>query len=483
MESDAAEGSMPVAGLEYEDAYELTHGVDGSSGMAASVFPIQDLLPELLSKVFIHCLPTDEFVRPSRCAVQVVLLQVCSLWRDVALHTPGLWCSMKIPLTGYVTALGTLRVTVPFWTEIMRTWVERSGCLPLSIHLDDYRLATASPSDAPYKLLLGTIARCKNLKITTCFPSQSLISALCDTSSHFPMLEGLEMGWIHASVLRDPSFLLTGKFASLPALRRLECHWPIWHMDLSNVPWTQLTCLGLHDLTSARKCLQLLEQCHVLESCTLAFDAGLNDIETGSVLQLDNLVKFAVERHCQDTIDAFISRLRMPSLLHLSLHTSPRGGRIGSIDSIRTMLGGASGPVEELNILASKGLCFNSIDDYWKIWEFTRNLKKLNIEGNIDDDPFGGQIEAVLSKLCVSPDGSSITYLPRLEELYLSADYPHMDPPSEDTFRRVVHSRLPQTGDIYPTTRLRNAELSFRTSPVIMKAWHLTESGEVERCP
>ncbi|KZT19802.1 hypothetical protein NEOLEDRAFT_1027987, partial [Neolentinus lepideus HHB14362 ss-1] len=89
--------------------------------------PILDLLPELLSQVFIRCFPMDDFVVPSASSAPLLLTQICSMWREVAIHTPGLWCSIFLSISDSTKDMVNLR------TALMRTWIDRSGQCPLSV--------------------------------------------------------------------------------------------------------------------------------------------------------------------------------------------------------------------------------------------------------------------------------------------------------------------------------------------------------------
>ncbi|KZT19803.1 hypothetical protein NEOLEDRAFT_1183105 [Neolentinus lepideus HHB14362 ss-1] len=229
---------------------------------------------------------------------------------------------------------------------------------------------------------------------------------------------------------------------------------------------------------SVRKCLDILGHCHLLESCDLTFGAGLNDVEVGPRLQLGYLSSFALNLNYPGTVDAFVSRLGTPNLLRLSLYTT--AGHIGSIEPFRIMLGGSRAPLEDLKIESSR-VPFHTIDDFWKFWEFTPNLKKLVILGSTATDPFGGEVKTFLSKLKMNPDSPSGAYLPQLEELLLQADFSPADPPPEDLIRGMLQSRL---GGFSLNTsgakaRLNKVGLTFWAARGY-HVWFLSESGEIQ---
>lgn len=58
--------------------------------------PISALPAELLAEIFIFCLPTDRYPIPTPTDAPLLLTQVCSLWRSVAISLPGLWTAIHI---------------------------------------------------------------------------------------------------------------------------------------------------------------------------------------------------------------------------------------------------------------------------------------------------------------------------------------------------------------------------------------------------
>ncbi|KAF8207694.1 hypothetical protein K438DRAFT_1521965, partial [Mycena galopus ATCC 62051] len=51
--------------------------------------PILDLPPELISLIFVHCLPSFAELHPSKAPL--LLAHICGAWRALALRTPELW--------------------------------------------------------------------------------------------------------------------------------------------------------------------------------------------------------------------------------------------------------------------------------------------------------------------------------------------------------------------------------------------------------
>ncbi|KAJ7209838.1 hypothetical protein C8J57DRAFT_1087325, partial [Mycena rebaudengoi] len=54
-------------------------------------YPVLTLPPEILSRIFVFCLPTDLYPRPSPKTAPLLVAQICGHWREIALETSELW--------------------------------------------------------------------------------------------------------------------------------------------------------------------------------------------------------------------------------------------------------------------------------------------------------------------------------------------------------------------------------------------------------
>ncbi|KAJ7693884.1 hypothetical protein B0H17DRAFT_840283, partial [Mycena rosella] len=58
----------------------------------AIVYPVLTLPPEITSEIFVHCLPDRrkwDVVNPKEAPL--LLMHVCSAWRNITISTPALW--------------------------------------------------------------------------------------------------------------------------------------------------------------------------------------------------------------------------------------------------------------------------------------------------------------------------------------------------------------------------------------------------------
>ncbi|KAG2035629.1 hypothetical protein BDR03DRAFT_983478 [Suillus americanus] len=98
---------------------------------------IYRLPTEILSEIFLYCLPEDEHVTYASRLAPMLLTRICRRWREVAVGLPRLWC----------------RLHVDFWYEDWKTrsasheewqtrafgydaWLKRSRGCPLSLRLE-----------------------------------------------------------------------------------------------------------------------------------------------------------------------------------------------------------------------------------------------------------------------------------------------------------------------------------------------------------
>ena len=94
--------------------------------------PIQRLLPEILSEIFLNCLEEDWLdcisrrKSPRLDKAPLLLGNVCSRWRSITLSNQRLWTSF------------TLTIRLEYLKQdvlLAQTWLGRSGTCPLSINL------------------------------------------------------------------------------------------------------------------------------------------------------------------------------------------------------------------------------------------------------------------------------------------------------------------------------------------------------------
>ncbi|ESK93975.1 hypothetical protein Moror_12932 [Moniliophthora roreri MCA 2997] len=94
----------------------------------ALLSPIRRIPTEMLAEIFQRCLPDELYVRPSPQDAPLLLGQVCSSWRQLALGTSSLWSSIHIT----VDEKGC-HPHLP----LVEVWLSRSATKPLAIRIDE----------------------------------------------------------------------------------------------------------------------------------------------------------------------------------------------------------------------------------------------------------------------------------------------------------------------------------------------------------
>ncbi|KAF7326130.1 hypothetical protein MKEN_00464500 [Mycena kentingensis (nom. inval.)] len=213
----------------------------------ASTPPIDKIPPEILSKIFVLCLPSSP-EPPLLSKAPLLLGTVCSRWRAIALATPALWATLK------------LRDTSRAANSILTTWLLRAGAVPL-----DYDLTATSAGGGRHLLLQPLIAlhaRWRDVSFTFSVDAYASFQSVCGCS--FPVLRRLSLCIM--SAVTDSHMRSFGEVPPLdlldaPLLQELKVV-PLTSKHL-RAPWAQLTRLEIIGETLADD-LSLLRQCPAL---------------------------------------------------------------------------------------------------------------------------------------------------------------------------------------------------------------------------
>ena len=92
--TEIAEAKMIVDSLK-EGRMCLQNAIDAHW---AIVHPVRRVPKDVWQKIFIYCLPTTHLPVMSATEMPLVLTQVCTLWRNIALSSPKLWSSLHITI-------------------------------------------------------------------------------------------------------------------------------------------------------------------------------------------------------------------------------------------------------------------------------------------------------------------------------------------------------------------------------------------------
>ncbi|KAK7022362.1 hypothetical protein R3P38DRAFT_2960691 [Favolaschia claudopus] len=100
---------------------------DAQRELNSFIDPIARLPPELRVDIFLLCMPESGDSKPDPNAPPMVFLNVCRLWRDIALAIPRLWARLRIDSLPCSDKFGP--------GEVCNTWIQRACGIPLSLTL------------------------------------------------------------------------------------------------------------------------------------------------------------------------------------------------------------------------------------------------------------------------------------------------------------------------------------------------------------
>lgn len=236
------------------------------------ITPMRRLPPEIFQEIFVQCLSTSRnSVMHSREA-PMLLTEVCSDWRRIALSTPALWSSLHFVFPHPASASdGSKHARF----DAVRAWLARSGTLSkLSISVYSEFLDDSQPTLT--KSLGSFIHRCKRLKITAPLEHIARLGV-----PSLPELEDVTIhgrDWISSSDtlarLDTFSFLKDAPSLRKVKLTKIVDIWPILRL-----PFGKLEALHLEastdDLFTSTSALEILNQCQNLRVCSLRYDQSL----------------------------------------------------------------------------------------------------------------------------------------------------------------------------------------------------------------
>ncbi|RDB30630.1 hypothetical protein Hypma_005812 [Hypsizygus marmoreus] len=236
--------------------------------------PVRRLSRELISQILDHFAGTEDYAllstREHKPDTPLILGQICSRWREVALSTPRLWSSLHVKFPHNIQVTDEESIV-----GLVHLWMERSGDAPLMLRLTIY-----SPAGRPLGLrsdsiraifapLLQHSHRWESLHLDLSFGAlKSLMREKPFASSlQAPLLQSFELtgGRDSQDALRlgtRPSYHLPFDFSSAPRLQKIS----LFHVGLcgayeSAFPWQQINELylvGLDHEVSFEDCMAIL---------------------------------------------------------------------------------------------------------------------------------------------------------------------------------------------------------------------------------
>ncbi|KAK7052165.1 F-box domain-containing protein [Favolaschia claudopus] len=279
-------------------------------------YPVLTLPNEIISDIFVHFLPTYPEPPPYFGELSpTTLTHICRQWREIALTTPALW--RAIDLRGFTGELASLAPQ----------WLERSGCLPLSIRAAESELDYYDDFPSISGILIPHRARWEQLDLNLDRPEHLEV-----LDGPLPLLRTLSV--YLGDRLENPLLLQT-----VPLLRTVVLD--DYGQPSLILPWAQLTSLTLRCIYPA-ECVSILRQTQNLVNCDVKIWAA--QLPTGRLadLTLSRLETLVFERNSDGVWSDFTQLLIAPALRSLK---------------IREDLLGQPDPIASLNSFVLKSGC------------------------------------------------------------------------------------------------------------------------------
>ncbi|KAJ3766556.1 hypothetical protein FB446DRAFT_382109 [Lentinula raphanica] len=273
----------------------------------ALISPFRRLPREIISEIFIQCLPTDRNSTRSLTEAPLLLTMISKDLRELALSIPQLWTNIHVflphcSLNGQMD-VDQMEELVQRRREGVERWLTRSGCLPLSIsvHLSGYGRLTGSDS-ASYISFLECIVsfapRWQRIQLHLSPFFVNLLNTLVNDlkPEDVPWLEsveifynsGAENGRASAGVYpsytshQKPLLPLSDLIVRAPSLQSFAVHHHSQNLHQLQLPWSNLTDLTMQSRRGDSR-LTIDQTLHVLASspnlstCTLGVMLTSND--------------------------------------------------------------------------------------------------------------------------------------------------------------------------------------------------------------
>ncbi|KAF8629914.1 hypothetical protein AX15_003192 [Amanita polypyramis BW_CC] len=279
----------------------------------ALVFPIHRLPREILAEIFIKCLPDAklETLWTSKSFAPILLCNICSSWRELAVATPHLWSTLGISIRD--SALDKLTAV-----HVTNKWLERSGTLPLTLRLKHNPFVPfLNPRPVLVKAILSVFANHASRWEDVALYLEGCPRLALPQVGSLPLLRAFHLQASKQHIIRLP-------FSENPRLVRLSWPYPFTTPTSAQIPWHQMTHLRIETGVSMFSVSETIRLCPSLEE--LDVDITLCNVSTimldgwlprRPILKHAHLQRLAMVVHedCSSLLDSLI----LPVLTELLL--------------------------------------------------------------------------------------------------------------------------------------------------------------------
>lgn len=428
--------------------------------------------PELLSLIFIFCLPRDGFATHKLDKAPAKLTLICKYWRDVALSTPELWSSLRLK------ARECNQNVAKRHRWILSKWLAHSKSCPFSFHLvySGRRIADRETHEEcvvsillqhsrRWHTVIVKIPYCPTL-LTGLTNSEYLASVNIEFASDglVPPLEARQ-GYVHFMNLSNKQCLKRFRFSGLsdvicwdvipPRLEKLALFNCTLCIEASSDVTSTLRTAWLLDVTASKQTLFALSVCAPeLQDLELTnfherqrdtrLDRRISD-QDGRLEKLH----FPVLRKlmlCEygagaDHVlqSALLNTISTPSLVSLNvLFSLGSGGEPSLMEELKRFLQRECGSVKNLQLLTDRADARFMIDNFPnvpRVEQLTFVSTQNNLVLSALSDPFAYNRKGKSGEK--SPSGA---YCPRLRSLDVRSWF-HTPPTSEKEVLSLIRNR------------------------------------------
>jgi hypothetical protein len=382
------------------------------SNHRALLSPVRKVPDELLAEIFTYCLPwfsekkakNNAFLRRE---APLLLAQICSRWRTVAISTQELWSFIRIEYGKF---------TLHRDMANMALWLERSGTYPLSLVLHERNEARRNDVDndkisSPMlDILLPTSYRWRYAEILV---TRNTICNLSPIKGTLPLLQSLAIGVYGSGYDFVP--LTCDVFDIAPKLRSLGIlGYGMMSVTLS-IPWHLLTEFACYDTPyGATRCLDILRHCPNLSSCSFR---TLHDTPVDpSTHPLYHPKLRSLSIPPEYPVGAVFDRLTVPALRVVHLKEARLSSSLDWPGAHFLNLLKRSGCTLKK---CTWGLASVSVENIKPYLEAMPDLEELAIETSL-----GWALPELLQALCLGmADEARNCFCPKLKAIQLSVDH------------------------------------------------------------
>ncbi|KAF5386860.1 hypothetical protein D9615_002126 [Tricholomella constricta] len=281
---------------------------------------IKDFPPEILGKVFEHCISDSDpaVIYFKSLSTPMKLAQVSWTWRSVAFSVPRLWNEV-------VVDYGDLK-NIHQLAQATHNHLVHSNALPIIIHTKG-SLLNGSPGPVRGDFIMNLLSPYANRirHLTLSFPVELMNQFLQQRVAGFtiPVLESVTL--VYRRMGPRVHLVPVNVFAHAPRLRTFEIKYALRVPDLElDLQWDQITELNFVRLIiPSAQVSSILRRCLNLQNCTLTVPKEYPFEETNFLPATDSILPsircLTLYNEKDNNYDNYLAGIEFPSLERLNV--------------------------------------------------------------------------------------------------------------------------------------------------------------------